>query len=177
MSEIKIEAFREFREYADRQNPEYIFEIYENVSRSHARNLKRYRQKSKNPVNCRTGKLLHKDTLKKYQADIESTTKHLLSMELAIEMLNKFGLVGNEKRSINDIQEYYRNKEVPYDDQVCLAILEDIKKEKDAAIAKRERMIHQIKTCPRDCPLKDIFGVFFLKETPEATPSSITPGA
>jgi len=109
----------------------------------------------RNPVHYHTGKPLHEQTIQEYKADLKRTTKWLRALEIALEMLKKYGFMGNGKKSINEILSAYPERDVSPEDAPWIEALREIKKERGEFRAWRESMIHKIKTCQEDCPLKE----------------------
>jgi len=156
MNDIQYQALREFKHIADREDPEFIFEAQKNVTSVLNREQKRYRKKLKNPVHYATGKPLTQSTMGKYKASIESTKTHLVALELAIEMLKKYGFLGNGRKSINEVLALYPG-EISKEDKPWIEVLRGIKKARDERKADREKLIHRIRTCTEECPLKEFF--------------------
>lgn len=157
MNDIQYTALREFKHIADREDPEFIFEVQKNVTSVYNWERKRYRKKLKNPVHHQTGKPLKQVTLDIYKSNIRSTENHLAGIDLAIEMLKKYGFLGNGRKSINEVLALYPG-EISKEDKPWIEALREIKNARDERKADREKIIHRIRTCTEECPLKDLFG-------------------
>ncbi|MCK4830786.1 hypothetical protein KA005_84525 [bacterium] len=156
MEDIQYEALREFKYLADRSDPEYIFESQKNAISFLKRETKRYRKKFKNPVHWATGKPLKENTLKQYKAYLADLERYVAGIEVAIEMLKKYGILGDGRKSINEVLALYSG-ELSEEDKPWIEILREIKNTHNERKAYREKIIHRIKTCPEECPLKDLF--------------------
>jgi hypothetical protein len=156
MDDIRYQAYLDFKDAAQREDPEFILKTYGRVRCVLAKEERLLQRKLENPVHDRTGKPLNKRTIQKYRANVEQTKRHLQAKELAIRMLEKFGILGNERKSIDEIlADYWPGKDIPIEDRAWIQALREIKKERDGWRAWRENIIHKIKTCQEDCPLID----------------------
>jgi hypothetical protein len=156
MDDIQYQAWLAFKDAAQRKDPEFIFTTYERVKYALAKEERLLHRKLENPVHDRTGKPLNKHTIQKYKTQVEQTRRFLKAKELAIRMLRKFGILGNERKSIDEIlADYWPGKDIPIEDRAWVQALREIKKERDGWRAWRENMIHKMKTCQEDCPLID----------------------
>jgi len=157
MDAIKEKALCEFEWNADRKDPEYILEVRKNVLSVQKREQKRLGKKLKNPVHYRTGKPLNERTIQNYKASIEDTKEHLAALDLAIEKLNQYHLLGEGRKSINEVLASFQGKEIPKDEKPWIEALNRIKKTWGEREAYREKIFHILRTCQQNCPLKDLW--------------------
>jgi len=156
MNDIQSIALRDFKWIAGRSDPEYIFESKKGAISFLKRETNRYRKKFKNPVHWATGKPLKEATLKAYKAELESLERYVASKEVVIERLKKYGILGDGRKSINEVLALYPG-EISKEDKPWIEVLKEIKNARDERKADREKIIHRIKTCTEECPLKDLF--------------------
>ena len=155
MNDIQYQALREFEYMADRNDPEYILGVRENVAHRVKWYEKRYRKKLKKPFHHQTGKPLKENTLKQYKAEMEHSKIDLAYMDLAIQKLTQYDIIGDEKKSINEVLALYDGK-VPKEEKPWLGALRKISYTwKDREVC-RDKIICRLRTCQEDCILKDM---------------------